>query len=128
MILHRLFQTAAQDVLSYRQRRCKRFFHFLFAITCGLQSIGINIAQISQHTHPATSWPPGTSAPTSVKLVLLLTTLSGPAKMLILKLKLKLKTVVNAACEIVKLRAAVGHDLAYLGENDTHILKIAVSG
>ena len=40
-------------------------------------------------------------------------------------LKLKLKTVVNAACEFVKLRAAVSHDLAYLGENDTHILKIS---
>ena len=45
-----------------------------------------------------------------------------------LMLKLKLKTVVNAAYEIVKLRAAVGHDLAYLGENDTHILKVAVPG
>jgi len=45
-----------------------------------------------------------------------------------LMLKLKLKTVVNAACEAVKLRAAVGHDLACLGEKDTHILKIAVRG
>ena len=61
-----------------------------------------------------------------MKLVLLLTTLSRPAKMLMLKLKLK--TVVNAVCEIVKLRAVVGHDLAYLGGNDTHILKIAEPG
>ena len=49
-----------------------------------------------------------------------------PAKMLMLKLKLK--AVVNAACETVELRAVVGHDLACLGEKDTHILKIAVRG
>jgi len=38
-------------------------------------------------------------------------------------LKLTLKTVVNAACEIIKLGTEVRHYSAHLGESDPHDLQ-----